>query len=345
MQNQLLNWFENNKRDLPFRKNKNPYNIWISEIMLQQTQVDTVIPYYNRFMEKYPTLDDLAKATEEDVFKLWEGLGYYSRAKNILKCAKQIKEEHGGKFPIEYKEVLSLSGIGPYTAGAVLSISYDMKYPAVDGNVMRVMARVYNIEADISDAKTRKIFETKVSDIIPDEAGDFNQALMELGALICKPKNPNCMACPINKECYGKNHDKISQLPVKTKKVKNRKIEVAVGLIKKENKVLMVKNQKGLLAGLWGLVNGQGTTVQDSKNALMEEVLKNHQLTILRVESLGETKHVFTHRTWHMNVYEIMVSETNSINSNQRQWINQNDIDKYAISTANKKALAFLKGD
>ncbi len=345
MQNQLLDWFDKNKRELPFRKNKNPYNIWISEIMLQQTQVDTVIPYYNRFMERYPTLNDLAMANEEDVFKLWEGLGYYSRAKNILKCAKQIHEDYAGVFPKGFEEVIKLAGIGPYTTGAILSIAFDMKYPAVDGNVMRVISRMYHIDADISESKTRKIFEAKVSELIPDRSGDFNQALMELGALICSPKSPKCNVCPVSGDCFAYKNDATDKLPVKTKKIRNKKLEVAVGLILKDDKLLMIKNQEGLLAGLWGLVNGQGETVQESKHNLMEDLLKSHQLTIQKIRKTGEAKHVFTHRTWHMTIYKILVSEHIQSEDIKSQWVPIKEIDQYAISTANKKALAFLKGE
>ena len=197
MQTKLLDWYHINHRKLPWRDQFDPYKIWLSEIMLQQTQVTTVIDYFNRFVKTYPTVQDLALADEDSVLKLWEGLGYYSRARRLIPCAKMVVELFDGEFPKDYKKIIKLPGVGSYTAGAVLSIAYNIKLPAVDGNVMRVYSRLFNMDADISDAKSKKIFEEKVFDTLPEDRRHYNQALMELGATICTPKSPKCMACPI----------------------------------------------------------------------------------------------------------------------------------------------------
>lgn len=217
-QQALLTWFEANKRDMPWRRTYAPYHIWLSEIMLQQTQVATVIPYFERYIKKYPTIEDLAEGDETEVLKLWEGLGYYSRARRLIPCAQQVMRDHNGKFPKDYKTLIKLPGIGPYTAGAILSIAYNLKFPAVDGNVKRVFSRMYEIDEPVNDPKQHKVFETLVQEVIPDDARNFNQAIMELGALICKPSSPNCGACPVTDNClaYKNGHQQV--LPLYKKK-------------------------------------------------------------------------------------------------------------------------------
>ncbi len=198
----LLEWYMENKRDLPWRRHRDPYYIWVSEIMLQQTRVDTVIPYFKRFIERFPTVEALADAPEQDVLKCWEGLGYYSRARNLQAAAKQVKELHGGQVPDDRAAVFALKGVGPYTAGAILSIAFNKPEPAVDGNVMRVLSRYFLIEEDIMKGSTRALMEGLVTELIPEgRASDFNQALMELGALVCTPKSPHCLTCPVMEHC------------------------------------------------------------------------------------------------------------------------------------------------
>ncbi|MGB8955280.1 MAG: A/G-specific adenine glycosylase, partial [Tumebacillaceae bacterium] len=198
----LLAWYEENKRDLPWRRTRDPYAIWVSEVMLQQTRVETVIPYWHRFLEQFPTIDALAKAPEEQVLKAWEGLGYYSRGRNLQKGAQAVQERHHGIVPDALDEMLALPGVGPYTAGAVLSIAYDRPVPAVDGNVFRVLSRIFLIEEDIMKPKTRKTFEGIAEFMIPEGyAASFNQGLMELGATVCIPKNPRCALCPVREQC------------------------------------------------------------------------------------------------------------------------------------------------
>ena len=348
IQHRLLEWYALNQRILPFRENNDPYRIWVSEVMLQQTQIITVIPYYNRFMEAFPTVFDLAKATEDEVYKLWAGLGYYSRARNLLKCAKEIVELHNGEFPTDYKEALKLPGIGPYTAGAVLSIAYNLKHPAVDGNVMRVMSRLYNITDDIAIPKTKKIFEEKVQSILPDDARHFNQAIMELGALVCTPTSPKCDECPLKNQCQAYKLDLQDLLPIKTKKAKNKITPMAVGILSHGNDMFFIKNEKGLLSGLWGLPAVEGRNQTEAKINLFKEVEEEYNLTLGKSKKLGEVTHVFTHKTWKMQIYEVDVisEDANFCKETQQEyegksvlWLKKDDISNYAISTAFQKVL------
>jgi len=350
MQEKLLNWYFEHHRILPFRENHSPYRIWVSEIMLQQTQVDTVIPYFNKFMAKFPTIFDLAKANEDEVYKLWEGLGYYSRARNILKCAKEIVDVYDGKFPTDYKKALKLPGIGPYTAGAVLSIAHNLKHPAVDGNVMRVVSRIYYIRDDISIPKTKKIFEEKVMGILPNDVRHFNQALMELGALICTPKNPKCQQCPVNEDCQANMLNLVDELPIKTKKIKNNKLYLGVGILEKDNKILFVKNNKGLLSGLWGFPSAEGYSEMEAKENLLSFISEDSLYTMNNLWELGKEKHIFTHKTWQMTAYSIEVKnekilsieENLSNHKTEVAWIEKSNITNYAISTAFKKILKYV---
>ena len=348
IQQKLLDWYRLNHRTLPFRESHDPYRIWVSEIMLQQTQVSTVLPYYDRFIKEFPTVFDLARAEEEDVYKLWAGLGYYSRAKNLLKCAKEIVEVHGGEFPKDYKKALKLPGIGPYTAGAVLSIAYNLKHPAVDGNVMRVISRIYHIKEDITLPKTKKIFEEKVQSILPDDARHFNQAIMELGALVCTPQKPKCEVCPVKDDCKANLLGIQDQLPVKTKKPKNKNTYMGVGILKKGQKILLVKNNRGLLSGLWGLPAVEGSNPAEAKKNLLKAIDDDYDLKINKCKKLGEETHLFTHRTWKMAIYDMEVSlETaefhmgEGLGDYEREvaWQSKNKLNDYAISTAFQKVL------
>lgn len=256
---ELLNWYERSKRDLPWRRSRNPYYIWVSEIMLQQTRVDTVIPYFQRFIERFPTIEALATAPEEDVLKCWEGLGYYSRARNLQTAAKQVMELHGGTVPDDTTAVAALKGVGPYTTGAIMSIAYNRPEPAVDGNVMRVLSRYFLIEEDIVKVGTRKLMEKLVVELIPEgRASDFNQALMELGALVCTPKSPSCLTCPVMAYCAGRIEGMEDQLPIKSKgkppRHELRHVALVKGTGENTGKVLVRRRpDTGLLAKMWEL--------------------------------------------------------------------------------------------
>ena len=289
----LLNWYDNEKRDLPWRRTKNPYHIWISEIMLQQTQVVTVIPYYERFLDWFPTIESLANAPEEKILKAWEGLGYYSRVRNMQKAAQEIMENFGGVFPDNHKDILSLKGIGPYTAGAIASIAFGLPEPAVDGNVMRVMARLFEVNYDIGDPKNRKIFQAIMEVLIdPERPGDFNQALMDLGTDIESAKNPRPDESPIRFFSAAYLHGTYDKYPIKLPKKKPKPIQIQAFVIRNsDGDFLMEKNLDGrLLGGFWSFpimetdVIGQQLDLFEKNNAA--KIILNDDYFSIGVNSL-----------------------------------------------------------
>lgn len=336
----LLTWYQQNKRDLPWRKNHNPYRIWISEVMLQQTQVDTVIDYFNRFMTRFPTIESLAGADEEHVLKVWEGLGYYSRAKRLKQAAEVMMLDYDGTFPQTYAETLKLPGIGPYTAGAVLSIAHNLPLPAVDGNVLRVFARVFEDNRDIGDMKTRKAFEHMAKALLPEDSRHFNQALMELGATICTPKNPRCGDCPIHKLCIANTSHTQKDLPVKKKRQKNTPLEMEVALVRYKDYTLIVKRpSEGLLADLWGFpiikrdeALGDGMSIHDE----LEDFLG---VSVKLKGKIKKAKHVFSHRTWHMTLYEFRVNHMVKPHFPQVEWIDLTQESDFPLPTAFRKLI------
>ncbi|MBP1930245.1 A/G-specific adenine glycosylase [Ammoniphilus resinae] len=334
-QHDLLYWFERNLRDLPWRKDRDPYKIWVSEIMLQQTRVDTVIPYFERFMQRFPSIDRLAEADLDDVIKQWEGLGYYSRARNLHAGVKEVQENYAGKVPDEPDKILEIKGIGPYTAGAILSIAYDKPEPAVDGNVMRVLSRILHIEDDIQKAKTRKRFEAAIREIISVENPSFfNQALMELGALICSPKSPKCEYCPVVGHCRAKKLGIQELLPVKGKAKPPKPLEMKVALLDRAGKILIRKRpEQGLLAGLWELPNVEGTVDQ-----LLDHLHAAHHISGQIRGKRMEYQHTFSHLQWKMEVYEIEVDELDS--SVGEVWVARSELDQYSFPVAFQKILA-----
>lgn len=293
----LLNWFTEEQRELPWRQDQDPYKVWVSEIMLQQTKVDTVIPYFNRFISQFPTIEALSEAEEEKVLKAWEGLGYYSRARNLHAAVKEVHEKYGGKVPDTPKEIASLKGVGPYTAGAILSIAYGVPEPAVDGNVMRVLSRILSIWEDIAKPKTRKTFEEAVRVLISHENPSFfNQALMELGALICTPTSPSCLLCPVREHCHAFEDGTVTELPVKTKTKKQKSIQLAaVVLTDEEGRTLIHKRPNtGLLANLWEFPNMEIVQVLKSEKAQLEEkLLEDYQAKVEVGEMITRIEHVF----------------------------------------------------
>ncbi|MDN4495019.1 A/G-specific adenine glycosylase [Ureibacillus aquaedulcis] len=304
----LVEWFNHEKRDLPWRHTSDPYKIWVSEVMLQQTRVDTVIPYYNRFLEKYPTIHDLAYAPQEELLKMWEGLGYYSRARNLQAGVKEVVEKYNSVVPDNRHDISKLKGVGPYTAGAILSIAYQKPEHAVDGNVMRVLSRVLHIEEDIAQPKTRRVFEEAVEMLIDEQhPGDFNQALMDLGAMICTPTSPKCLLCPVRDYCIAFNEGKADQLPVKSKKVKTKKVQFKVfAAVDEEGRYLIEKRpSEGLLADMW-----QFPMIEINENSLSEETLQqnyNVEISGYIDKELLEFKHIFSHLTWEMECMQVKV--------------------------------------
>lgn len=307
-QNDLIDWFSEEMRDLPWRKDKDPYKIWVSEIMLQQTRVDTVIPYFNRFIEQFPNIETLSQAEEEKVLKAWEGLGYYSRVRNLQTAVREVHEKYGGKVPDTLEEISSLKGVGPYTAGAVLSIAYGIPEPAVDGNVMRVLSRILSIWEDIAKPSSRKVFEKAVRELISENNPSyFNQALMELGALICTPTSPACLLCPVRDYCHAFHEGSQNELPIKTKAKKQRKVVLAALIIKDENGKTVIHKRpgEGLLANLWEFPNFEISLPFKSEKSQLQENFKQLLGVDVKVgKLLGRMDHVFSHLIWDIHVYE-----------------------------------------
>lgn len=301
LQCELLNWFAKAKRDLPFRRTKDPYFIWISEIMAQQTQIDTLIPYYNRFIEKFPNVFTLASASADAVIKAWEGLGYYSRARNLHQAAKIIVRDYDGLMPGQFSELIKLPGIGPYTGGAIASIAFNEQVSAVDGNVLRVISRYCNSLDDIGDAKTKKTMTAWIETILPAAAGDFNEGLMELGAIICTPQSPKCLICPLRTGCQSFASGTTAQIPIKKKKQKQLTKKMEVGIVKQNNTLFFIRRpDAGLLSSMWSFPITETT----AGNGLdIKTKLRDYFPELCDPVLLGTSRHVFSHIIWDMSVY------------------------------------------
>ncbi len=304
----LLKWYDKGRRILPWREDPQPYYVWLSEIMLQQTRVEAVKPYYDRFIQNVPDIQALAEMEEDKLVKLWEGLGYYNRVRNLQKAAKVIVKEHEGKMPSEYESLLELPGIGSYTAGAIASIAYGKAVPAVDGNVLRVLSRLRMDGEDILSQKTKTRVEKELREVIPvNRPGDFNQALMELGAMVCLPNGePKCGECPWEALCQAHHMGKTAEFPKKKAK-KARKIEEkTVLVIQDEDRAAFRRRpEKGLLAGMYEFPVLEGRLAEGK----VLEILGQMGLKVLRIRPIGEAKHIFSHKEWHMVGYAIKVDE------------------------------------
>lgn len=330
----LVTWYRSHKRDLPWRVDVNAYRVWVSEIMLQQTRVEAVKPFYERFLNKLPTVKDLAEAKEDQLLKLWEGLGYYNRVRNMQKAAIQVMEEYNGVFPDTYEEIRSLAGIGNYTAGAISSFAYGIAKPAVDGNVLRVVSRLLASDADIMKAGVRKQVEDALEQVIPPEyAGDFNQGLIELGAIVCVPNGmAKCEACPLVHICRAREQDIVMELPVKSK-AKARRIEERTVLIFRDGETVAIKKRpgKGLLAGLYELPNVPGHLTVDDVVAYSKEI----GLSPLHVKELMPAKHIFSHVEWHMRGYLVRVDELENSCKEEMLFIHPEEVQRrYPIPAA-----------
>ena len=304
----LLQWYDKNRRILPWREEPVPYRVWVSEIMLQQTRVEAVKPYFKRFMDALPDIRSRAEAEEEQLLKLWEGLGYYNRVRNLQKAAIQIQKDYGGEMPCEYEELLKLTGIGSYTAGAIASIAFGVPRPAVDGNVLRVVSRVREDERLITDAKVKKAVEEElVGSMPPERPGDFNQAMMELGACVCLPNGaPLCGECPLNMLCLAHAHGRETEFPKKEAK-KARQVQEKTVLVVRDGKRAAVRRRegRGLLAGMYEFPMLEGFRTADE----VVEFLTENGIRVLRIRPMEDAKHIFTHREWHMKGYLIRVDE------------------------------------
>ncbi|MFD1040068.1 A/G-specific adenine glycosylase [Virgibacillus byunsanensis] len=341
-QQDLLRWYETSKRNLPWRKDQDPYKIWVSEIMLQQTKVDTVVPYFERFMNQFPTVYDLADANEQEVLKVWEGLGYYSRARNLQNAVREVVATYNGEIPSSPDQLGALKGVGPYTKGAILSIAFNQPEPAVDGNVMRVLSRVLKIEEDIAIPRVKKLFESYVKELISKEdPSSFNQGIMELGALVCTPKSPSCMLCPVQEYCKAFAEGIEEELPIKSKSKKQKTVPyVALLICNNHNQYIIEKrSEKGLLANLWQFpmvpINEIG--MDHLENWFESE----YGVSITLNRKQGNLKHVFSHIIWQLEIYEARTNQQ-EVNDDRLKMVDQETMDTFPFPVSHQKMMKYI---
>lgn len=325
----LLPWYRQNRRDLPWRRDREPYHVWVSEIMLQQTRVEAVIGYYERFLNALPDIRALAEADPEILHKLWEGLGYYARVRNLQKAAQQVMERHGGSFPCTHDEIAALAGIGPYTAGAVSSICFELPKAAVDGNVLRIISRVMEDERPMDQQSSKMAIAKSLEAIYPiGECGDFTQALMELGALVCIPKSPRCEICPVQSICMAHTAGRETELPIRSPRKEKRVEQRTVFILDCGGEIALCKRPDiGLLAGLWELPNTEGHL--EAEEAMVAALQMGAEPD--HPDWMVERSHIFTHIRWELRAWRILCSRK----SPDFTWATAEELqDKYALPTA-----------
>ncbi|RAP32389.1 A/G-specific adenine glycosylase [Candidatus Marinamargulisbacteria bacterium SCGC AG-414-C22] len=336
----LLAWYRKEKRAMPWRDSPHPYKTWVSEMMLQQTQVATVIPYFNRFMNQFPTVVDLSNADEQTVLKAWEGLGYYSRARNLHKAAKIIVENYNNELPSEYDELQKLPGIGPYCAAAITSIAFNNPVPVVDGNVLRVFTRFWGIFDDIRNQAVKTMLFHKLGHFIEHEnPSDFNQAIMECGALICTPKKPNCPTCPLKSNCFAYQENKQNELPVKSKQAPTPHYDIGVGIIWKNNKILIGKRKTDqMLGGLWEFPGGKKKKHETIEETIIREIKEETTLDVSIKKPCHTVKHTYSHFKITLHAYHCNYqSGTEKLISNDElRWVELSELKTFPFPKANK---------
>ena len=342
----LLNWYEKEKREMPWRNNLDPYRILVSEFMLQQTQVKTVIPYFERWIKSFPTLQKLAKARESTVLKHWEGLGYYSRARNLRKAAQLIQQNHSGKVPQSMDEIMKLPGVGRYTAGAVLSIAFDQKVPVLDGNVKRVLSRLFLLKENGGTRQSENILWQTMENLLPETgAGNFNQAFMELGATVCLPKNPLCPLCPLKQNCKAQKSKQQNLYPPRKQSTPSTKITVSAGVIIRRHKVYIQKRKPGgLMGGLWEFPGGKRESGESPEQCLLREIKEELGVTIHIGEKLMTVKHSYTrfHVTLHVFMCKIQSGKVSPAQCEDFKWVKFTELDTYPFPAANVKIIKNL---
>jgi A/G-specific adenine glycosylase len=347
LQKSLLAWFDVSARKLPFRGGRDPYAVWLSEIMLQQTQVATVVPYFERFIRRYPTVGKLAAARLDSVLKLWQGLGYYGRARNLHKAAGVIVSEYGGVFPDTVDGLMTLPGIGRYTAGAIASIAFGRRVAVLDGNVMRVLCRLYRLDDNPKSPAAQQHLWQLAENLVPEKRpGDFNQSLMELGATVCTPKNPNCPQCPVQKLCLAFVHDEQDVLPRMPKAAPTPHHTVAVGLVFKNGTLLIDKRKpEGLLGGLWELPGGKKQKNETLKQAVAREIKEEIGIDAAVGKRLCVVRHAYSHFriTLHTFRCDWVDGTAKPLHCAAVKWIKPKDIGKYAFPAATLKIFEAVK--
>ncbi|MFH1012545.1 MAG: A/G-specific adenine glycosylase [Candidatus Peregrinibacteria bacterium] len=347
VQKHLVAWFKKSQRDLPWRKTYNPYHVWISEIMLQQTQVKTVLPYFERWMCELPDISSVAQASEDKVLKLWEGLGYYSRARNIQKAAQVIVEKFNGQFPSRYEDILGLPGVGKYTAGAIASIAFNQNRPLVDGNVIRVIARLLNFHGNVRLPKNVESFWKRAGELLPaGEAREFNQGLMELGAMVCKPQNPFCAECPVQKICLSRKAGAVNRLPNRGEATPSESIQVAVAVIAKGNRVFIQKRPAGgLMPGLWEFPGGKIEKGEKVREALCREVKEEVGIKIKNVRPITVIQHAYTRFKVDLHCFsaDFQSGRVSLKAASDGRWVSVKKLADYPFPAANARLIHRLK--
>ena len=346
-QKNLISWFQKNQRDLPWRSRRTPYSTWISEIMLQQTQVQQVVPYYRRFMDRFSSIQSLAKAPVLQVLKAWEGMGYYSRARHIHQTAQIIVRRFAGQIPIDFQDLLELPGIGRSTAGAILSLAYDQPLPVLDGNIRRVLIRFFYINQDPGKTATINKLWSISQNIIPlKNAGLFNEALMELGALICSPKNPDCVRCPLKKRCLGFCSGDPASLPIKKPRKPIPHFDVTAAVIQSKKKILITQRpEKGLLGGLWEFPGGKKEPGESLEQCLKREILEELNIEIKVGERFIQVRHAYTHFkiTLHCFFCRKLKGRILPIGVKDFRWVFPEELDRFPFPRADQKVIHFLQ--
>jgi len=341
----LLTWFDGNRRDLPWRRTRDPYRILVAECLLQRTRIASGMPYYERFLERFPDLPALASATEADVLRAWEGLGFYRRARNLHAAAREIIARHGGRIPDTVEALQALPGIGPYTAGAIASIAFDRPVPAVDGNAARVLTRLYRVEADVTKARGRDVLRSLAAELVPNHRpGDFNQALMELGARICTPMSPACPRCPLETLCLARSAGVQDRLPRASKPRKPRRVRVAFAWIPSGDRILLVRRvEGGLLGGLWSLPGGEIAPRGDAARALEWLVAAQTGARGKALETVAHLDQAFSHRRWSGEVRRCELLEAVR-NPRDVRWATLEDVRSLPMVPSHRRVLESLRG-
>lgn len=342
----LLSWFEKYGRDLPWRRTRDPYRIWVSEVMLQQTRVNTVIPYYRDFIDRFPDIRALATADLAEVLKCWEGLGYYARARNLHDAARNIVAKMNGNLPADYEKLRELQGIGDYIASAVASLAFDLPYPVVDGNVKRVLARLYRIDSPVSSARTMKVFREKARNLLdPGEPRQFNQAMMELGALTCRPREPDCSECPVADHCGAYRLGLQGDYPIRLPKKLVPKHRVVTGVIYHGNRFLITRRDpSGLLGGLWEFPGGRIEDGESAEEALNREIREEVGISIEIERHLTRVRHAYSHFRIVMDIFvcRYRAGEVVLKGPIDHRWITVREIEDYAFPAANHKFIPLM---
>jgi A/G-specific adenine glycosylase len=349
VRDRLLAWAHAHRRDLPWRGERDSYRVWVSEVMLQQTRVETVIPYYRRFLSRFPTLRSLAEAELDDVLKAWEGLGYYARARNLHRAARRVMEHHGGQLPADRQTLLALSGIGPYTVGAILSLAFGQDAAVLDGNVRRVLSRLFAVDGDPRSAATRRKLWNLVEALLPPgQAGPFNEALMDLGATVCTPHDPRCADCPLSEGCQGHQSGDPDRYPTRVQRRPLPHYDVAAGVIWRGDQLLISKRHTDdLLGGLWELPGGTRESGETLEECLVREVREELGIEIAVGDLMMAVRHAYSHFRVTIHVFHCryLSGQPQALGCADWRWVRPDELDDFAFPAADRRIISSLRGN